>query len=285
MAQGNFAKLLKPLLGIEGGVADRSLKDDPGGLTNKGVTHAVYDAYRAGKGLPQRSVRQITNAEVEEIYLEQYWRPIRGDELPSGLDWAVFDFAVNSGPGRAIKELQRVLGCSMDGVVGMRTLKMIGQADLPTLIDHYCDRRLTFMQGLKNWGANKNGWTRRVAEVRVAALNMADPDTPEPTAAEIAPLTLPTSATAKAPEAATAVAKTPEAQGLMMLASGISGEKVRQAQDVAHAHSSMDTPLGRAAFVLFGALSVVGFVLVAMPWLKRLQQMGLFGGFKGSVFR
>src|SRR4051812_20123609 len=104
MASGNFAKLLKPLLGIEAGVSDRPLSADPGGLTNHGVTQKVYDAYRASLGQPLQSVKRITNAEVTAIYQEQFWTPIRGDDLPSGVDWAVFDFAVNSGPGRAVKE-------------------------------------------------------------------------------------------------------------------------------------------------------------------------------------
>src|SRR3990167_8354222 len=115
MTASNFKKVLTPLLRIEGGTADRPLKDDPGGLTRNGVTWATYDAFRISKGLPKRSVKLITNAEVTEIY-KQFWDNVRGDDLPSGLDWAVFDFGVNSGPGRAIKELQRVLGVKVDGV-------------------------------------------------------------------------------------------------------------------------------------------------------------------------
>lgn len=282
MALGNFNKLTAPLRKIEGGIADRSKKADPGGLTNKGVTHKTYDAYRINQGLPTRSVKEITNDEVIAIYRE-FWDAVQGDLLPSGLDWAVYDFAFNSGAGRAVMELQEVLGCNVDGQIGQQTRKAIGAADLPKLINLYCDDRLKFMKRLSNWGENKNGWTKRVAEVRAAALDMANPDTP--TLRRLTVPSLPAGANAKAHAENTSAAKSPEAQGLAMLASGLSGEKVRQATEVVQPHAGMDTPLGRAAFVLFAVLSVIGFVLVALPWLKRAQRMGLFGGFTGKVFR
>jgi len=281
--KSNFQKLLRPLLGIEGGIADRPLKDDPAGLTNKGVTWKVYDAYRVGKGLPKRSVKLIMNAEVEEIYEGQYWKPVRGDDLPSGLDWAVFDFAVNSGPSRAIKELQRVLGCNVDGVIGMATLAGIEKADTSTIIDHYCDRRLAFMRGLKNWGANKNGWTRRVKEVRAAALDMADPETPEPVKVVTAPL--PPSAAAKAPETAQAQLKTAEGMGLTITAAGAGGEKVRQFAESVQPHMGMETMLGRLAFVAFTLLMLIGGGLIGYAYISRIREKGGLGGFVGSVFR
>lgn len=283
MTASNYTKLLKPLLGIEGGVADRPLSDDPGGLTNKGVTWRTYDAYRISKGLPKRSVRQITNAEVTEIYKTQYWDLVRGDDLPSGLDWAAFDFAVNSGPGRAVKELQRVLGVSVDGVIGLNTLKAIGEANLAKLINHYCDRRLTYMKGLKNWRPNKNGWTRRVAEVRAAALDMADTATPEP--AQVVLTSLPANAAAKAPEAAQAQLKTPDGIGIAAAACGVGGEKVRQLAESVQPHMGMETMLGRLAFAVFTLLMLIGGVLIGYSYIGRIREKGGLGGFVGSVFK
>lgn len=281
--KGNFSKLLKAALGIEGGVADRPLADDPAGLTNAGVTHATYDAYRRAKGLPLRSVREITSAEATEIYDLQYWRPIRGDELPSGLDWAVFDMAINSGASRAVKELQRVLGVNVDGIVGLATLGAIDKADTALTINHYCDRRLAFMKGLKNWGANKNGWTRRVAEVRAAALDMADDSTPEPE--KIVLTSMPATAAAKAPETAQAQLKTPEGVGLTCSAAAAGGEKVRQVAEGLHAHVGMDTVLGRLAFAVFTLLMLLGGGLVAYSYVGRIREKGGLGGYIGSVFK
>ena len=35
--------------------------------------------------------------DVAAIYKENYWDRIKGDSLPSGVDWSVFDWCVNSG--------------------------------------------------------------------------------------------------------------------------------------------------------------------------------------------
>lgn len=177
MTASNFLPLAEQILGIEGGVSDRPLKDDPGGLTNKGVTQGVYDRWRSLKGLPPKSVVGITKQEVVAIARANYWTPIQGDKLPSGVDFAVFDFAFNSGAAQAAKELQRVLGVSADGVVGLATLEALATAEPVTVINGVCDHRLAFMRKLKNWRANKNGWTSRVAHVRAQSLALAGRET------------------------------------------------------------------------------------------------------------
>ena len=179
MAAGNFARILEQVLQIEGGVSDRPIDQDPGLLTNRGVTQAVYDQWRGLKNLPPKSVREITVQEVTAIFKANYWQPIQGDKLPGGIDYATFDFAVNSGSAQAVKDLQRVLGCTADGIVGIATLEALAVADLPETINAYCDRRLAFMKKLKNWRHNKNGWTARVSHVRAQSLAMEAKAHPE----------------------------------------------------------------------------------------------------------
>lgn len=179
MAANNFTKIVPQILKIEGGISDRPLKDDPGGLTAMGVTQKVYDNWRTLRKLPLKSVREITTQEVVAIAKANYWTPVQGDKLPSGVDFAVFDFAFNSGPAQAVKEMQRVLGVGADGVVGLATLKALAGADAAEVINGICDRRLAFMKRLKNWNANKNGWTRRVAHVRAQSLALASGDAVE----------------------------------------------------------------------------------------------------------
>lgn len=284
MASGNFNRLLQPLLGIEGGVANRPLKADPGGLTNKGVTHAVYDAYREGKGLPLQSVTLMTGGEAVDIYQAQYWTPIRGNDLPSGLDWAVFDFAVNSGPSEAVKVLQRVLGVVVDGVIGLGTLQALGQASLPSVIERYCDARLAFMKTLRNWAANKNGWMARVDHVKTTALDMADPATP--TTAPVLPATpLPESATAKAPPVAQAQLKTPEGIGLTCAAAGAGGTQLKALAETVQVHVGMDTLLGRLAFVVFLILMLLGGGLIGYSYIGRIREKGGLGGLVSSVLK
>src|SRR5690606_31875174 len=104
--------------------------------------------------------------EAGKIYRAQYWDTVRGNELPDGLDYAMFDYAINSGPARAIKELQRVLNVSADGVIGVQTLAAVAEANTANLITALMDRRLAFLKGLKTWPTFGRGWSRRVAEVR-----------------------------------------------------------------------------------------------------------------------
>ena len=165
----NFDKSLELVLKHEGGFSDDPF--DPGGKTMKGVTQAVYDAYRKTRGRTAQSVKFITDDELKAIYKFQYWDRVQGDYLPRGLDYAVFDFAVNSGVGRASKYLQAVLGVAQDGVIGAKTLATI-QSPRNT-INALCDRRMGFLHGLRTFWRFGKGWTRRVQDVRAHALEMS----------------------------------------------------------------------------------------------------------------
>jgi lysozyme family protein len=156
----NLEVALAWVLAHEGGFVNHP--KDPGGATNKGVTQRVYDGYRTRKGLAPRSVRGISAEEVAEIYRAQYWQAVRGDDLPAGLDYAVFDYAVNSGPRRAAMDLQRELGVKVDGVIGQITLAACARADVFDLIVRLCERRMRFLRALKHWPTFGRGWTRRV---------------------------------------------------------------------------------------------------------------------------
>lgn len=164
MTASNFTEALSRLLVHEGGLVNHPA--DPGGLTNKGITQRVYDAYRARKGQPPWNVREITPDEVEEIYRLQYWSKVQGDKLPAGVDYVVFDGAVNSGPAQSVKWLQRALGVSDDGVIGEVTLDAVEQhPDHDRLIAEIVYRRMLFLESLKTWSVFGRGWSHRVNEV------------------------------------------------------------------------------------------------------------------------
>ncbi len=139
---------------------------DPGGATDRGITQATYDAWnRAGKR-PLKPVRGITKAEAEDIIAFQYMDPVRFDDLPSGLDYAMADYAVNSGPARAVRELQRIVGVEADGVMGVRTLAALRRFDDEQLITTLCLKRMAFLRGLKTFDTFGKGWTARVMGAR-----------------------------------------------------------------------------------------------------------------------
>lgn len=182
MAVSREKESLSRVLAHEGGYSNN--KKDPGGPTMKGVTQRVYDAYRRGKGLAVRSVKSLTTDELNDIYDKQYWDAVKGDLLPDGVDYVVFDGGVNSGPGRSIMWLQQALRPvytgRIDGVMGMGTitaLKSINNND--ALIDRICDARMNFLRHLGTFPTFGKGWTARVAEVRAIGKAWATGETPQ----------------------------------------------------------------------------------------------------------
>lgn len=150
----------------EGGYVNR--KTDKGGPTNMGITLARLSQER-GYPCTIQDLKNLTREEANRIYKEGYWDPIRADELPAGLDYAVYDFYVNSGSW-AIKILQRVLRVKEDGIVGSLTLKAVENypGGIRALIKEYCDARMTFLRGLggkQGFGPNGRGWTIRVTGI------------------------------------------------------------------------------------------------------------------------
>jgi len=168
MARENFDRCMVALLKHEGGKVDHP--KDPGGRTNMGVTQRVYDAYRARLNQRKQDVYLISNDEVRAIYRQQYWDKIKGDDLPAGVDYVVFDGAVNSGPVQSVKWLQRAINkrnVNVDGAVGAVTLSEVAKInDHDKLIADICVRRMAFLQELKTWPTFGKGWTTRVNDVR-----------------------------------------------------------------------------------------------------------------------
>lgn len=160
---------LPKILIHEGGWANHP--KDPGGATMKGVIQRVYDGYRRRLNLPVQSVRLISDHELQEIYRKQYWDEIKGDELPQGVDYVVFDGAVNSGPLQSIKWLQRALGAlytgKVDGVMGQGTLGALAMVnDCDALIAKIIERREAFLRALKTFSTFGKGWMSRIRQVK-----------------------------------------------------------------------------------------------------------------------
>ena len=160
MTASNFKLGLTYVLAFEGGYVNHP--KDPGGATNKGITQNVYDAYRRVLGLPTQSVAGISSGEAAAIYRQQYWQAILGDKLPTGVDYALFDFAVNSGVSRAVKTLQSVLGVDADGHMGFVTMSRLDSWQPERLIVDLCERRIKFVKGLETFDTFGKGWLRRI---------------------------------------------------------------------------------------------------------------------------
>lgn len=169
--KANFDLCLREVLRHEGGYVDHPA--DPGGATNRGITIGTYAQWK-GRKVTKDELRAISDAEVAAIYKRNYWDKVRGDDLPSGLDLVAFDAAVNSGPARGARWLQQALGVTADGKIGPATLARAHASYAPAVIERAVGFRLAFLRGLKTWQHFGKGWSRRVEDVRVTALAMAD---------------------------------------------------------------------------------------------------------------
>jgi lysozyme family protein len=169
--QSNFDVCFDLMIAHEGGYVDHP--QDPGGRTNLGVTQRVWEEWM-GRGVNEKEMRALTPIMVKPLYKRKYWDAVRADDLVAGVDYCVFDVAVNSGPGRAIKFLQSCVGVTADGGFGTATLAAVNKAqeDPKRLVELYCAKRLEFLQSLKTFETFGKGWSRRVAEVKDKALKM-----------------------------------------------------------------------------------------------------------------
>jgi len=167
--QSNWQPCFVLILQNEGGYVDNPR--DPGGATNLGCTKAVWEQY-VGHVVTKDDIAALTPNDVEPLYRTKYWDAISGDDLPAGVDYAVFDFAVNSGPFRAAKALQTVLNVNADGKIGPDTFDALEASNPRDVATRVCEARLAFLQSLSNYANFGKGWSRRVSEVETAAFNM-----------------------------------------------------------------------------------------------------------------
>jgi lysozyme family protein len=172
MSASNFDTCLHAILREEGSNSDDP--QDHGGRTSRGVTQREYDAYRAKHGQQTADVWQATDEEIKDIYYRQYWNPYC-DELVSGVDLIFFDCSVNAGRQQAVKDLQRALGITADGMFGLRTQQAVSECpDIPRLIKDYAERRRAFYRALRQFPLYGRGWLARVDRIESQSLALAD---------------------------------------------------------------------------------------------------------------
>ena len=168
--EANFFKSLEMVLHHEGGFV--SHPEDPGGATNKGITHKTYADF-LGRPLEDVSeLKNIPDEHVQLIYKSGYWDKVKADELPGGVDFCVFDWAVNSGPSRAAKALQKAVMVSQDGAIGPKTLAAVSEMTPTEIIESITKQRIEFYKGLNTFDTFGRGWQRRTKETRDFSLDM-----------------------------------------------------------------------------------------------------------------
>jgi lysozyme family protein len=168
-----FHAALEHVLRQEGGWSDHP--KDPGGATYKGITLKLYREFKRNPAITKEQLRRITAEDVYAIYHDLYWRNIRGDELPAGVDLEIFDAAVNSGVKTAGLMLQRAIGqfspfdIKKDGVIGSQTIAAARGIVPERLLDEIGARRIVYYGLLRTFVTFGLGWARRKTSIGRAA--------------------------------------------------------------------------------------------------------------------
>jgi len=171
--KSNYSACLAFTLKYEGGYS--SNRKDPGNWTGGKVGVGVLKGTKYGvsaAAYPKLDIKNLTLDDVKPIYEKNYWKPVRGDDLPAGVDLAVFDAGVMSGPARGAKWLQAALGVAQDGIIGPNTLAKLRVSDGVQTIKKVCAKRQGFVQALKTFVTFGKGWTTRIAANEAESVRM-----------------------------------------------------------------------------------------------------------------
>lgn len=175
----DFRLCFAETLSHEGGFVNHPL--DPGGMTNLGVTRKTWAAWTGRKvsEVSEAEMRALTPEKVVTVYHQNYWQAVRGDDLPRGVNMMVFDIAVNSGPSRAVRMLQKGINSlrgrvkvSVDGRIGPKTIAAAASADSAELIKAIANSRLWFYFDLSTFKTFGKGWMARLVDVTYEAACM-----------------------------------------------------------------------------------------------------------------
>jgi lysozyme family protein len=175
--QSNWKLAFVQMLASEGGFTDderdkgNKLPDGRKGSTMLGVTQFNWENH-IGHQVTHDQMRKLTADDVEPLYKKKYWDVVRADELPSGIDYLVFDMGVNAGPGRSIKLLQAAVGVPADGGLGPISMAAVLAADPVELIKNFSAEKEAFYRSLDDFKVYGEGWLNRVAAVKIKASSM-----------------------------------------------------------------------------------------------------------------
>lgn len=148
-----FDEAFQRLLGHEGGYVNDPA--DPGGETNWGISKRSY---------PYVDIAGLTVEGAKAIYLKDFWNAAQLENMPPALAFQLFDFAINSGIGTAIRKLQQAIGAADDGHFGEMSWQALQQMSESDLLLKLNAARLRYMTMLKNWPNHGRGWARRIAD-------------------------------------------------------------------------------------------------------------------------
>lgn len=161
----NFEKAFARLIGHEGGYSND--RNDPGNWTGGKVGKGVLKGTKYGiaaNTYPNLDIKNLTLEQAKAIYKKDWWDKLGAEQLHPAIVYQLWDFAVNAGKSRAVKELQQVAGVIDDGILGAKTIAAVKALPVTDVLILLTAERLRFYTSLTTWGTYGKGWTNRVAD-------------------------------------------------------------------------------------------------------------------------
>lgn len=160
----NFDQAFGRLMGHEGVLSLDP--NDSGNWTGGGVGLGVLKGSKYGvsaASYPNEDIPNLTRERAKEIFRNDFWNKVKADKLFDGVAWQASDFAYNSGPGIAIRYLQRALGVADDGIWGPHSQAAADAASETDTIMLLVADRIDFLTRRQNWQSQGKGWMRRMS--------------------------------------------------------------------------------------------------------------------------
>ena len=160
-------QIIDAIIEREGGYVDHPA--DRGGPTHFGITITKLREWRGVQSVTANDVRMMRRSEAEQIYLSDYIRKPGFHLIPDDhLRNHVIDFGVNSGPGTAVRKLQKIVGVPQDGIIGPQTLNAIRRMGAAKVNNLLMAERIKFIGKIvssdHSQAAFINGWLNRALE-------------------------------------------------------------------------------------------------------------------------
>ena len=160
------SKLIPFILKWEGGFSNHPL--DKGGPTNKGITFSTFRSFH-----PAATVNDLKNMTEDQwfaIFIDGYWDPWRADEIKNqSVANIVVDWAWASGVTTSIKQVQRILGVKVDGIVGRQTLSALNNTNQQELFNDIRNARYRFIEAIierdPSQAVFRRGWRNRIDDI------------------------------------------------------------------------------------------------------------------------
>lgn len=183
MMTDRFLKFIKKTLNFEMGNSSCGYANDPvdrGGETVAGVTRkyfphlSIWKKFDELPTLKEKKAYKPTEEEwneIYEVYYKNFYVPVKGDYIDNiDVAFTIFDWAVGSGVVTAVKQVQKVLGVTVDGKIGPQTVGAINVQ--PRVWQRLRDARIDFYNRIVARDPSQSrfikGWTRRANEGKIS---------------------------------------------------------------------------------------------------------------------